>query len=180
MTRILKPDFFNRSAVVVARELIGKVLVRRLGKLVVKVAITETEAYEGPHDLASHASKGETKRTKPMFDSAGYLYIYLVYGMYEMLNVVTGKRGHPGAVLIRSVEMAGGRLNGPGRVSKALKITRRLNHQLATPEVGLWFEKSNEKISKNKIKRTPRIGVAYSGVVWSKKLYRFVRTAAKP
>src|SRR3989338_3652924 len=148
----LKKKFFNRNTVVVARELLGKFLVRRIGNKLIRAGITETEAYCGIRDLACHASKGLTKRTKVMFGPAGFSYVYMVYGMYYCLNIVTEKEGNPSAVLIRGVESRGpgpphhpGRvrsadlhatgvptratptLNGPGKLCRELKIDKKLN-----------------------------------------------------
>lgn len=186
MNRLLPKKFFERSAVEVAEDLIGKYLVsKKYGKFL----ITETEAYEGIEDLASHASKGRTKRTEVMFGEAGRFYVYLVYGMYEMLNVVTGPKGHPAAVLIRGArkieklnegkieilrKRKESKLNGPGKLTKKLDINRSLNNLPAIPKTRLWFEESPLKINKKLIEKTPRIGVTYAGPLWSNKLWRFV------
>ncbi len=170
MRKVLSKKFFNRSAPEVAENLIGKYLVRKVRGKESASMITEVEAYEGHEDKASHASKGKTKRTEVMFGFAGVFYIYLVYGMYEMLNIVTGAKGYPSAVLIRGVK----KINGPGRLTKNLNITRALHGKKAVRESGLWVEDRGEKISKNYIKKTPRIGVDYAGPVWSQKKYRFV------
>ncbi len=170
MRKILRKSFFARPTLIVARELIGKFLVRKTGKREVAVMITETEAYDGHKDKASHASRGETARNKPMFGEAGRFYVYFVYGVHEMLNIVTGPRGYPAAVLIRGTAEA----VGPGKLTKFLKIKRALNDKEAILESGLWFEDRGVKINKKDIRRTPRVGVAYAGAVWSKKRYRFV------
>ena len=169
MSRALPNSFFNRSAVVVARDLIGCSLVRHLRNRTLRLLITETEAYEGPHDRASHASRGRTKRNAVMFGKAGVFYVYFVYGMHWMLNVVTGKEGYPAAVLIRGVEG----INGPARVTKKLSITGAFTGKPVNRKTGLWFE-GREKILSRHIAKTARIGVAYAGPVWSKKQYRFV------
>lgn len=171
MRKIIKADYFNRSSVSVAHDLIGCFLVKidKKSKRVHRSRITETEAYEGPKDLASHASHGKTKRNSVMFESAGIFYVYLVYGMYWMLNIVTGKKDYPAAVLIRGVDG----YNGPGRVTRALDITGEFNGKATNKETGLWFEYDNSSYS-FPIMRTPRIGVGYSGPVWSKKPYRFI------
>ncbi len=132
--------------------------------------ITETEAYDGEKDLACHASKGRTGRTDIMFGPAGYIYIYLIYGMYWMLNIVTGKEGHAASVLIRGVE----NVHGPGRVTKLLQITNKLNKKELGKESGLWIEARETKITSSKIKKTKRIGVDYAGPIWAEKEYRFV------
>ena len=167
----LEASFFNRDAEVVARDLMGCHLVRRRGGTLLRSAIMETEAYVGPHDLACHASRGHTARTKTMFGPPGTFYIYLVYGLHWMLNVVTGPIGYPAAVLIRSVETA----TGPGRLSKALGITGDLNGLSANAQTGLWFMRSNWPAGLQ-IVRTPRIGVKYAGPIWSAKKLRFVLT----
>lgn len=101
--KILSQKFFNRPTLTVARELLGKFLVRRIGKKKTSAVIAEVEAYAGPKDEASHAFKGRTKRTELMFGKAGYWYVYLVYGMHYCLNIVTEKKDYPAAILIRAV-----------------------------------------------------------------------------
>lgn len=132
--------------------------------------ITEVEAYDGFKDKASHASRGKTKRNQVMFGEAGCFYIYLTYGIHWMLNVVTGPKDYPAAVLIRGTDKVG----GPARLTKFLKIDKILNSKKAELKTGLWFEDRGVKISDKQISITPRIGVAYAGSVWSKKKYRFL------
>lgn len=170
MGRILSRGFFNRPTLTVARELIGKYLVRKIGRKTLALKITETEAYDGFHDKASHASRGKTKRNEPMFGTPGHFYVYFTYGMHWMLNVVTREKGYPAALLIR----AAGGYNGPAKLTKALKIDKRLNALRASPETGLWFEGRKEKVESYQVKGTSRIGVDYAGPVWSKKRWRFV------
>ena len=172
MARILGEKFFARSAVEVAPDLLGKLLVRQRGGDVKRYRIVETESYEGLSDKASHASRGRTARTETMFGPPGRWYVYLVYGMYDMLNIVTGPEGHPGAVLIRGVKLDQLHLDGPGKLTKELQITRALNARKAAPENGLWIENAPRVLPKS-IERTPRIGVAYAGE-WAKKPWRFV------
>jgi DNA-3-methyladenine glycosylase len=169
MGRILSQDFFARKTETVAQELLGKVLVRKLQGREERHIITETEAYIGPHDLASHASKGRTLRTEVMYGTPGSMYIYFIYGMYYMLNVVTEKEGYPAAVLIRGVEG----ITGPGRVARGLQITKELNGLPLSEETGLWIEEGVE-VKKSGILRTPRIGIDYAGDVWKNKKLRFV------
>jgi DNA-3-methyladenine glycosylase len=164
----LEPAFFDRPADVVARDLLGRVLVRRVGGKAQALIISETEAYLGPHDLACHAARGRTARTEVMFGSPGTLYVYLVYGLHWMLNVVTGPQGYPAAVLIR----AAGGLSGPGRLSRALDIAADFNGKLAHPRSGLWFEQGGS--AARPITATPRIGVAYAGPLWSRRRLRFL------
>jgi DNA-3-methyladenine glycosylase len=166
---VLERPFFERPAPTVARQLLGKFLVRRRGDVLDARMITETEAYIGPHDLACHASRGRTQRTEPMFGPGGTLYVYFIYGMYWMLNVVTCEEGYPAAVLIRGVEG----LSGPGRLTKALEITKEQNGRPAWPETGLWFEDRGRTLRSGSVKRTPRIGVDYARE-WSQKEYRYL------
>jgi len=187
---VLNEDFFNRPVLKVASELLGKYIVRRIGSRTISLKITEVEAYDGPHDKACHAHKGLTARTAPMFGRAGRFYVYLCYGMHWMLNIVTGPKDYPAAILIRAAEDDGispaKAINGPAILTKALRITKSLNTKPAIPESALWFEdcgiraqenlgitKPTPRIDKNQIKRSPRIGVDYAGPVWSKKPYRF-------
>jgi DNA-3-methyladenine glycosylase len=187
--RILTKEFFNRPALVVAEELLGKYLVRKIRGKDTALMITEVEAYDGFDDKASHAYRGETERNRIMFGEAGRWYVYLIYGMHDMLNIVTSKINHPAAVLIRGACLVSSKkplvsaesliwtsygIDGPGKLTKFLKINRRLNGKSATRKSGLWIEERGVKISKKWIKRTPRIGVHYAGGIWSKKLYRFV------
>ena len=170
MKRILTKKFFERATLIVARDLLGKFLVRKKGKKEIAHMITEVEAYDGHKDQGSHAHRGETARNKVMFGEAGVWYVYFVYGMYDMLNVVTSPREYPAAILIRGVEG----INGPGRLTKKLGITRQLNGKGAVRTSGLWIEDRGVNINKKDITSTPRIGVNYAGPVWSKKPYRFI------
>lgn len=175
MADVIPPRFFNRSAVTVARELIGCFIVRRVRGRTRRFLITETEAYEGPKDLASHASKGKTARNAVMFGAPGHFYVYFVYGMHWMLNIVTGKEGYPAAVLIRAVE----EIKGPARLTKKLCITGLFTGKRAVRSTGLWFVKG-AKIRVDDIKNTARIGVAYAGKKWSRKRYRFLLKKKTP
>lgn len=169
MRRILKQSFFHRKATEVAPDLLGKFLTLERGAQRMSYMITETEAYDGPLDQASHASKGRTPRTEVMFGHAGHWYIYFIYGMYEMLNIVTGAKDYPSAVLIRGVES----IDGPGKLTRDLGISRLLNTKAASSASGLWIEDHGIYIPKTSIARGPRIGVAYAGE-WAKKPWRFV------
>ena len=166
---VLKRDFYAHSALVVARQLLGKVLVRRVDGRELAAPITETEAYIGPHDLACHASKGRTPRTEVMFGPAGCWYVYFIYGIHWMLNVVTNDVDHPAAVLIRGA----GEWTGPARLTKAMRIDKALNGAEASRSSGLWIEDRGIKIARGAIERTPRIGVDYAGH-WANRPYRFV------
>jgi DNA-3-methyladenine glycosylase len=170
--KILSRAYFNRSTLVVARSLLGKYLVRQNGAGRMAGQIVEVEAYVGPHDLACHASKGRTLRTEVLFGSPGIAYVYLIYGMYHCLNVVTEEAGFPAAVLIRAVVVQGQLIDGPGRLCRAFSIDRSLNRTNMTAGRTLWFEDRGTKIPRGKIGTFPRIGVDYAGA-WAGKPYRF-------
>lgn len=170
MRKILPAEFFDRSSLAVARDLIGKYLVRRAKGRSVSSMITEVEAYVGPHDLACHASKGLTPRTRVMFGPPGNFYAYFTYGMHWMLNVVTGTSGYPAAVLIRGLQDVA----GPGRLTKKLGITGALNGKAAKRASGLWIEDRGIAVPAKHIRRAPRVGVDYAGEEWAGKPYRFI------
>ena len=171
MGRIIKAKALRaKQTVALARWLLGKHLVRRLtGGRVEARLITEVEAYHGEGDLACHARAGRTKRTEVMYGPGGAWYVYLCYGIHEMLNLVVGPRDWPAAVLIRGVEGA----SGPGRVTKALQIDRRLNAAKVDRASGLWLEDRGVRVPRRFVQATPRIGVDYAGLVWAKKPWRF-------
>ena len=170
MKKNLPKKFFERDTFVVARDMLGKFLVRKNGRREVAYMITEVEGYDGHKDKASHAHRGQTPRNKVMFGKAGVWYVYFVYGMYDMLSVVTGPHGYPAAVLIRGLEG----IYGPGRLTKKLGITRRLNGKHTTQASGLWIEDRGVQVRPKDVKKSPRIGVNYAGSVWSKKPYRLI------
>jgi DNA-3-methyladenine glycosylase len=170
MPAVLPKKFFERPVLEVAKGLIGAALVRRFADgTTISSMLTEVEAYDGPEDLASHAAKGRTPRTEVMFGPAGVFYVYLIYGMHWMLNVVTGVPGHPAAVLIRGTQD----ISGPGRITARLEIDKSLNGKPAKKSSGLWFEDRSIVIPNKRIKATPRIGVDYSGA-WAQVPYRFI------
>jgi len=171
--RKLARSFYDRDTITVAKELLGKYLVHqshgreKVGKIV------EVEAYLGPHDRAAHSAKGRTERTQVMFGPPGHAYVYLIYGMYHCMNVVTEREGHASAVLLRALEPVKnveGRTQGPGLLCRAMQIDRKLNAQdllsddfyIATPEETEPFT----------IVKRPRIGVDYAGH-WAKRHLRF-------
>lgn len=154
----------------VARRLIGAVLaVRRADGRIERRRIVETEAYDGPLDRACHASRGRTARTATMFGPPLHWYVYLCYGMHEMLNLVTGPVDYPAAVLIRGVEGA----IGPGRLTRALGIDRRFNGQPAGRATGLWIEDGPVAPEGSAIVAGPRVGIDYAGAEWAEKPWRF-------
>ena len=168
MRRVLNVRFFNRPTLAVARDLLGKFLVRKRGKRELVAMIVEVEAYDGFRDKASHAHRGKTARNEIMFGGAGHWYVYFTYGMHWMLNIVTGPKNSPAAVLIRGVEG----VTGPARVTKKFGIDKRLNKKAAAKATGLWIEDRGVKVREKDVVRTPRIGVAYAGA-WAQKPYRF-------
>ncbi len=148
---LLAPEFFRRPALRVARDLLGKSLVRRHADGRLETAIIhETEAYIGPHDKACHAAKGRTQRTAVMFGPAGYWYVYFVYGIHWMLNVVTGDEGYPAAVLLRGA----GDWVGPARLTKGLAIDKQFNGLPAADSSGLWIEDWGIVIPRSAVRRT--------------------------
>jgi DNA-3-methyladenine glycosylase len=172
MHKILHKKFFERDTVVVARELVGKFLVKRTENTEVDAKIIETEAYDGPEDRAAHGSRGMTPRNKVMFGKAGRFYIYFIYGMYWMLNVVCGPENFPAAILIRGIEVDGLRINGPGRLTKFLNIDKHFNGLEASARSGMWFEDRGLVVGQEQLANTKRIGVDYAGE-WAHKPYRF-------
>ena len=167
--RTLPRSFYDRDTITVARELLGKYLVHanRIGRIV------EVEAYLGPHDRAAHSAKGLTARTRVMFGPPGHAYVYLIYGMYHCMNVVTEREGHASAVLLRAIEPIQNieeRTQGPGLLCKAMRIDRRLNaHDLLSGDFYIAASPKTETVT---IVRKPRIGVDYAGH-WAKKFLRF-------
>ena len=171
MRPIVEAELFQRKkTLALARWLLGKHLVRRFadGRIDSRM-ITETEAYNGEHDLACHARAGRTARTDVLYGPGGMWYVYLCYGIHEMLNLVVGPENWPAAILIRGVEGA----IGPGRVTTTLGIDRRLNRAPAAESSGLWIEDHGVRVPVSIVSTTPRIGVDYAGPIWSAKPWRF-------
>lgn len=159
---IVPREFYARPADEVAPELLGMLLVSHVNGETRAGRITETEAYLGEADLASHASRGLTKRTVTMYGEPGTAYVYLIYGMHELLNAVCQPAGDPHAVLLRGVELiaapTGARGDGPGRLTRALGITRAANGlPLQAPPVTVHFGTPVKGIEV-----TPRIGIDYA------------------
>lgn len=170
--KILPRTYFSRPTVTVARSLIGKYIVRVIDGRILAGKIVEVEAYVGSQDKACHASKGRTQRTEVMFGQAGVAYVYLIYGMYHCLNVVTEREKFPSAVLIRAIEIDGELIDGPGRLCRALEIDRGLNRADLTEGESLWFEDRGVVLRRGELGAHARIGVDYAGA-WAKKLWRF-------
>ena len=170
--KTLPRTFFNRPTLTVARSLVGKYLVCENGNGTIAGRIIEVEAYVGSQDKACHASKGRTARTEVLFGPPGISYVYLIYGMYHMLNVVTERSEFPAAVLIRAIEVDGELIDGPGKLCREFGINRSLNRLDMTHGSQLWFEDRGERVSRNQVGTFPRIGVDYAGA-WAKKPWRF-------
>jgi DNA-3-methyladenine glycosylase len=172
--RLTGPDY-GANAVAMAKALLGAWLCRRLDDgTVLRARIVETEAYFGEKDTACHAHHGRTPRTDIMYSHGGFAYVYLCYGMHNMLNVVTGSDGHPEAVLIRGVEGA----VGPGRVTKALQITRELNRENLAESERLWIE--TDGAPPPRFKASPRVGIGYATKRDQARKWRFVVVYAFP
>ena len=172
MSKTLARAFFNRPTLTVARSLVGKYLVRENGTRAIAGRIIEVEAYVGTEDKACHASKGRTARTEVLFGPPGMSYVYLIYGMYHMLNVVTERADFPAAVLIRAIEVDGELIDGPGKLCRELGIDRSLHQVDLTAGRSVWFEDRGRRVPRNQIGTFARIGVEYAGL-WARKPWRF-------
>jgi DNA-3-methyladenine glycosylase len=164
----LSMGFFDRDVLQVAPDLIGKKLVRKNNEALASYIITEAEAYRGIEDEASHARFGKTSRNRVMFGSAGTVYVYLIYGMYWMLNIVTGSNGQPQAVLIRGLDG----FDGPGKLARELGIDRSFYGEDLTISRRLWIENCTEKSG---IIQKPRQGIDYAHEPWKSMPWRFIR-----
>ncbi|MDR1260332.1 MAG: DNA-3-methyladenine glycosylase [Oscillospiraceae bacterium] len=162
----LAREFYLHNAVSLAPLLLGKLLCHKNGREIIKSRITETEAYLGESDSACHAHNGETPRNSVMYNQGGKAYIYLCYGLHNMLNIVSGPEKNPQAVLIRGVE----NYSGPGKLTKALQITRDLNGTDLTVSKDLWIEDGPLL----DYMAAPRIGIGYAKEEDKKKLWRFI------
>jgi len=164
----LQYDFYKQDAVTVAEKLLGKILVRKSEDgLESRYCITETEAYIGEDDKACHASKGRTPRTEIMFSEGGKVYVYLIYGMYWMLNVVTGDSAHPQAVLIRGMND----IIGSGKVGRELKIDRSFYGEDLMNSDRIWIEDAPDETN---FRTAPRVGIDFAGDEWRYKPWRFI------
>ncbi len=169
MRKVLPQSFFNKDTHTVARELLGKFIVRSYSNTEISGMITEIEIYDGHEDMASHARAGVTPRTQLMFETFGHWYVYLIYGIHYLLNITTRESGHPAAILIRSVEG----ISGPGRVTKYFHINKALNGAISGKKSGLWIEDRGITVKDEEIEISPRIGVDYAGE-WKDKELRLV------
>lgn len=167
MAKRLGRTFLRQSATVLAPELLGKLLCRKTDRGILKYRIMETECYFGEEDTACHASKGKTQRTAVLYEKGGTAYVYLCYGIHCLFNVVSGKEGHPEAVLIRGV--AG--YNGPGKLTRAMEIDRSLNGEDMTSSRQLWLEDDGDKPAYITAKR---VGIDYATEEYRDILWRFI------
>lgn len=169
----LPRSFYDRETETVARALLGMLLAHRVEESLRVGRIVETEAYLGPHDLASHSSRGRTPRTEAMFGPPGHAYVYLIYGIHHCLNVVTEAEGHAAAVLIRAlepVENLEANARGPGLLCRALGIDRRQNgHDLLSDDL---FIAPPSRAEPFEVVARPRVGVDYAGE-WAARPLRF-------
>lgn len=166
--RINDITFFECPPDELAEKLIGKFLCRKIGNEIIKDEIIETEAYFGLEDSASHARFGKTERNKLMWDEGGTIYVYLCYGIHEMFNIVSGKSGEVGAVLIRGTQNA----KGPGILTKKFKINRQLNGEKIINNNKIWIENNSKKIN---IKKEKRIGINFAENKDKNALLRFIK-----
>lgn len=165
MTR-LNYKFYHRECLEVAQDLVGKILVRKTTDGELRIRICETEAYCGESDTACHAHKGRTSRTEVLYADAGTIYVYLCYGIHWLLNIVTGDKEDPQAVLIRACVDA----NGPGKLTKALGITGQLNRKSILETEDFWIEDDSKRFE---ILTDRRVGIGYAAQEDQDRLWRF-------
>lgn len=180
--------FFTRDTLAIAKEMLGKYIVRKDGEKTIAGKIVETEAYIGPQDRASHAYKGKrTKRNEAEYSIGGHIYIYLVYGMHWQLNISTGCAGVPECVLIRAIEPAveivknkNQKLktikiltNGPGKLCRYLKVDKSFYGVDVCQSKKIWLENAGIKVKKSEIISAPRAGIDYAGPYWAGRKWRF-------
>lgn len=159
-------EFYHRPCLEVARDLVGKILVHNTPEGQLRLRITETEAYCGIADTACHAHKGRTKRTEVLYADAGTVYVYLCYGVHNLMNIITGDEGDPQGVLIRACEGYG----GPGKLTKHLGITREHNRtSILGDEV--WIEDDGKACT---VKTDKRVGIGYASQEDQDRLWRFI------
>ena len=174
----LDRGFFERATLRVARDLLGKTIVRRYRGRLISGVILETEAYKGPEDRASHGYDGRrTPAVEALYNEPGSLHIYFVYGMHWLLNFKSGKPGKPEGILIRSVLTESGReaeiINGPGRVTRHFKIDKSLRGEDSVKSERLWVEERGVVVPARHIMSGPRVGINYAGDYWISRPWRF-------
>jgi DNA-3-methyladenine glycosylase len=163
--KVISRKFYSRDTLAIAKNLLGCFLVRECRGKNWRAMITETEAYVGEDDLACHASCGKTHRTETMYGEPGNAYVYMIYGIYHCLNLVTEKKDFPAAVLIRGVMIEGvdyKKTNGPGKLCKFLKIDRKLNKWDLTKGEKLWLEFRDAKMRLPEAEKAKRLGIDYA------------------
>jgi DNA-3-methyladenine glycosylase len=189
MDCIVPAGFYQRPVLEVARELLGKRLVRQVEGARISGWICETEAYDGESDRACHARSGRTTRNSVMYGEAGRAYVYFTYGMHWMLNCVCGPEGYPAAVLVRALVPVEGLdfiarqrvgiarkdwCSGPARLTRAFSINRECNGASLTETTGNLYIEEGIAVPENQVARTPRIGIQYAGEPWVSNPWRFV------
>ncbi len=167
MAKRVGRTFLSQSATVLAPALLGKLLCRRTEDGIVKYRIMETECYCGEEDTACHASKGKTERTSVLYEQGGTAYVYLCYGMHALFNVVSGREGHPEAVLIRGVIG----YNGPGKLTKAMQIDKSLNKEDMVNSKALWLEDDG---CLPDYRTAKRVGIDYATPEYRDILWRYI------
>ena len=163
----LTTDFFRRDALEAAPALVGKLLCRRDETGLHTLRITQTEIYRGEEDTACHARFGRTARSEMLYRAGGIYYVYLCYGIHNMLNVITGPADAPQGVLIRACAGA----EGPGKLTKALHITREFNGAAIEGCAGLWLADDGLRPA---LTALPRVGIGYASPEDQARLWRFV------
>ena len=167
MNKILGEEFFHRDCLEVAPDLVGKIIVSDITGEQIRLRITETEAYRGEEDTACHASRGRTPRTEVLYGKSGVVYVYLCYGVHNLMNVITGEEGSPQGVLFRACEG----FEGPGKLTKKLGVTREQNKTSFTDGGKLWIEDDGLRC---KIITKKRVGINYATDEYINKKWRFV------
>lgn len=169
----LTRSFYTKPTLTVAKGLLGKYIVRKIRGKELIGKIIETEAYIGPQDRASHAYNGKiTPRNRVEYLIGGHIYIYLVYGMYWQLNIVTARQEKPECVLIRALDLDK-IANGPGKVCNYLKLDKSFYQEDLSKSKRIWLEDRGERIKPRQILATKRIGIDYAGPYWSRIKWRF-------
>ena len=158
--------FFLKTSLEAAPLLVGKLICRKTDSEIIKLRITETECYMGEEDKACHASKGKTPRNSILYETGGIYYVYLIYGMHYLLNIVFGEKESPQGVLIRCCEG----FEGPARLSKRLGVTKEFNRESAILSGRMWLEDDGLKPETISL---PRVGIDYVGEYWRDIPWRF-------
>lgn len=165
---VLEEEFFNRDALTVAPELVGKIIVRRLDDgTEISERIAEVEVYRGVEDKACHASKGRTNRTEILYGESGFIYVYLCYGIHWLMNVITGEKEQPQCILIRCGDVH----NGPAKLTKYLQIDGSFNGERICGNNRIWIEDDGKR---PEIRTASRVGIDYAGDYWRDIKWRYI------